>query len=56
MSMGYWPQQIARELDRALGYKHELANMKQSKIGAYLRAKLSKVPLEELIGLGSKSN
>jgi len=51
MSMAYWPQQVARELSRALGYKHKLVNMEQSQIGAYLRAELGKVPLEELIGL-----
>ena len=51
MSMAYWPQRVAVELEHALGYKHGLAKMKQSKIGPYLRAKLRKVPLEEFIGL-----
>jgi len=50
MSMGYWPQQVARELSRALGYEHKLVNMRQSQIGTYLRTQLSKVPLEEFIG------
>ena len=52
MSMAYWPQQVARELNRVLGYKHKLAEMKQSKIGAYLRSELNEVPLQEFIGLG----
>ncbi|MBI4552985.1 MAG: hypothetical protein HY710_12040 [Candidatus Latescibacteria bacterium] len=51
MSMGYWPQQVAHELKRVLGYEHKLIRMEQSQIGAYLRAELRKVPLEELIGL-----
>jgi hypothetical protein len=54
MSMGYWPQQVARELNRTLGHKHKLVNMKQSAIGEYLRNQLKKVPLEEFIGLDGK--
>jgi len=50
MSMGYWPQQVARELSRVLGYRHELVRMKQAEIGQYLRDKMDKVPLEELLG------
>lgn len=50
MSMGYWPQQVARELNRALGYKHKLVRMKQSEIGQYLRERMNEVPLEELLG------
>ena len=52
MSAGYWPQQVARELERALGYKHELANMSPSRVEAYLARKLNRTPLEEFIGLG----
>ena len=52
MSMRYWPQQVACELNRTLGYKHTLVNMEQSEIGEYLRTQLSKVPLEEFIGFG----
>jgi hypothetical protein len=52
--MGYWPQQVARELNRTLGHKHKLVNMKQSAIGEYLRNQLKKVPLEEFIGLDGK--
>lgn len=54
MSMGYWPQQVARELNRTLGYKHKLVNMKQSAIGEYLKSQLRKVPLEEFIGFDGK--
>ena len=55
MSMGYWPQQVARELHTVLGYKHELVDMEHSQIGAYLQAALREVPLEELIEPNSKS-
>lgn len=51
MSAGYWPQQVARELKRALGFDHELINMKQSLIEPFLKRKLEKVPLESFIGL-----
>jgi hypothetical protein len=54
MSAGYWPQQIARELNRALGFKHELVNMKPSHIEEYLKQKLIKVPLEKFIGLNDE--
>jgi hypothetical protein len=49
MSMGYWPQQVALELERALGYKHELAHMEHEKIGEYLRSGLDQVPLEDFV-------
>jgi hypothetical protein len=51
MSAGYWPQQVARELNRVLGFEHELMNTSQSRIEKYLKQKLSRVPLEEFIGL-----
>jgi hypothetical protein len=54
MSMGYWPQQVARELKRILGYKHKLVDMDQLQIGPYLRTQLNEVPLEDFIGSGSK--
>lgn len=50
MSAGYWPQQVAKELNRALGFQHELVDMDRSQIDAFLKRKLSEVPLEQFIG------
>lgn len=50
MSAGYWPQQVAKELNRALGFQHDLVNMDGSQIDAFLRQKLNEVPLEQFIG------
>ncbi len=49
MSAGFWPQKVAAELEHVLGYKHELVNMEQAKIGEYLRNKLETAPLEKFI-------
>jgi len=54
MSAGYWPQQVARELNRVLGFEHELVNMKQARIGKYLERKLRRAPLEDFIGLSGE--
>ena len=54
MSMGYWPQQVAREFNRILGYKHELADMQPSEIGDYLKTQLDEVPLEKFIEFGDE--
>ncbi len=51
MSAAYWPQQVARELNRVLGFEHDLVNMEQARIGRFLERKLSQVPLEDFIGL-----
>jgi hypothetical protein len=51
MSAAYWPQQVARELNRVLGFEHDLVNMKQARIGRFLERKLSQAPLEDFIGL-----
>jgi hypothetical protein len=56
MSAGYWPQQVARELNRILGFKHDLVNMDQASIGEYLEYKLSQVPFEEFIRFAAKSD
>jgi len=50
MSMGYWPQEVAKVLKNTLGYKHKLASMKQSQLGQYLHEEMQKVPLEKFIG------
>jgi len=52
MSAAYWPQQVARELKRVLGFEHELADMDHARIGKYLERKLRQVPLPDFIGLG----
>jgi hypothetical protein len=54
MSTGYWPQHVARELNRVLGFKHELINMEPSRIEKFLERKLGQVPLEDFIGLNGE--
>lgn len=49
MSAGYWPQQVARELQRIFGFQHELINMNSAQIEAYLKKKLAEVPIETLL-------
>lgn len=49
MSAGYWPQQVAKELNRALGSEHELVAMDRNQIDAFLKRKLNEVPLEQFI-------
>jgi hypothetical protein len=56
MSAGYWPQQVARELSRVLGFKHDLVDMDQASIGEYLKQKLRQVPLEDFIQLAASSD
>lgn len=51
MSASYWPQQVARELNRVLGFKHKLSNLKQSQIEDFLKRGIQKAPLEKFIGL-----
>ena len=50
MSMGYWPQEVAKVLKNTLGYKHKLIGMKQLQIGQYQHEEMQKVPLEKFIG------
>ncbi len=54
MSAGYWPQQVAQELHRALGFKHKLLNLKPAQIESYLEQAIQQVPLEKFIGLKSE--
>ena len=54
MSAAYWPQQVARELNRALGFEHELIKMKQARIGSFLERKLRRAPLDDFIGLADE--
>jgi hypothetical protein len=54
MSAGYWPQQVAQELHRVLGFEHQLVNMEQAHIEEFLRHELGQVPLEDFIRLNGK--
>ncbi len=51
MSAGYWPKQVAQVLYGVLGYRHELIQMSDDQIEAYLANVMQSVPLEEFIGL-----
>ena len=51
MSGGYWPQLVASELQRTLGFEHELIGMAPSQVGSFLESKLHEVPLESFVGL-----
>lgn len=50
MSAAYWPQQVARELNRVLGFKHELLDMRQTEIEEFLRLRLERTRLEDFMG------
>jgi len=49
MSNAYWPKDIAILLNRTFGFEHELVNMEQEKIEAFLRTKLNEIPLESFV-------
>jgi len=49
MSASYWPKDVAILLNRTLGFEHELVNMEQENIEAFLKAKLNDVPLENFV-------
>lgn len=51
MSAGYWPQQVAKVLERSLGFQHELISMNERDIRGYLANAIQEVPLEQFIGL-----
>lgn len=51
MSASYWPQLVAQELHRVLGFKHELLRLKPADIEPFLKRKLQQAPLESFIGL-----
>lgn len=54
MSAAYWPQQVARELNRVLGFKHDLVDMEESKIEKFLETRLKQTPLEDFISGNNK--
>jgi hypothetical protein len=49
MSAGYWPKQVAKVLNQTLGFQHELLDMRESQIEAYLQRAISETPLESFI-------
>ncbi len=53
MSAAFWPQVVARILKNVLYYDHPLADMPSNRVGAYLRRKLAKAPIETFINLSA---
>ncbi|MGH9838425.1 MAG: hypothetical protein ACREEM_06540 [Blastocatellia bacterium] len=51
MSAGYWPQQAAQGLNRVLGFKHKLLNLKPAQVEEFLKRQLQQTPLEKFIGM-----
>src|SRR3989338_3636504 len=49
MSMGFWPQLLARALRAKLGFTHELCGVPRARLEAYLRRAVSKVRLERFV-------
>lgn len=49
MSAGYWPQRVAKTLNRVLGFEHPLVTMNQEEIGDFLKAQMQDAPLEAFI-------
>jgi hypothetical protein len=51
MSMSYWPRQVARELNKAVGYSHKILTLSDEAFENFVKREIQKVPLEKLIGL-----
>jgi hypothetical protein len=49
MSAGYWPQRVAKSLNRRLGFDHPLLSLSQSEIGDFLTEHMKTVPLDQFI-------
>lgn len=49
MSMAFWPREIARKLQDAVGLRHELIDMPTSEISEYLKIRITDVPIEDFI-------
>jgi hypothetical protein len=49
MSMSFWPQLLAAEMARQVGYEHELATIDADHIEDYLRRGLADVPIEDFL-------
>jgi hypothetical protein len=48
--MSYWPKQVARELNSAIGYSHNILKISDEKFESYLKQAMRRVPIEKLIG------
>jgi len=51
MSMSYWPKEVARELNKVLGYSHKVLKLSDEKLENYLKRQVAKVPMEKIIGI-----
>jgi hypothetical protein len=49
MSMAYWPKQVALELNKKIGFTHDLIHMPDNQIQQFLKNKMLDVPLESFI-------
>ena len=49
MSMAYWPKQVALELNKKIGFTHDLIHLPDSQIQQFLKNKMRDVPLESFI-------
>lgn len=51
MSMSYWPRQVARELNKAVGYSHKMLKVSDDQFESYVRREMQKVSIEQFIGI-----
>jgi hypothetical protein len=56
MSAAYWPQQVARVLNKTLGFKHELVAMQPGLIHDFLDSRIRDVRLENFITPEAEGN
>ncbi len=51
MSASYWPKQVARVLQKSIGFKHPILSMDDGEIEVFLKDQMPGVPLHDFIGL-----
>ena len=52
MSGAYWPLQVAKKLNKTLGYTNPILKIKtDAKLNAYIKQKVAKVPFEKLLNM-----
>ena len=49
MNWQYWPLNLAQRLQARLGFNSELATLNESQLRSYLTAKISSIPLQDLL-------
>ena len=49
MSMAYWPKQVAIELNKKIGFTHNLIDLPDNQIQQFIKDKMLEVPLESFI-------